>query len=146
MSTVTRRLLAVSICLIGGGQLPGAAEAGDPEALEAPLYAATVTYVADRLKCTVKDSCCYSVGGQVPSAELAKLLEGQRRLKPVPAHGACGGWTIDVGRIPPYGSNEQHVASGVGGEGFPFFFCNHVLKLTPQGWTVDPKRDMCPVT
>jgi hypothetical protein len=146
MRPVTRRLLAVSICLSGSGQWSGVADAGEREALEAPLYAATVIYVADRLKCTVKDPCCFSVGGQVPSAELAKLLKGQRRLNPVAAVGACGGWTIDVDRVPPYGSDEQHVASGVGGEGFPFFFCNHVLTLTPQGWTVDPKRDMCPVT
>jgi hypothetical protein len=82
----------------------------------------------------------------VPSSELIKLFEGKRRLKPIAAHSACGGWTIDVGRVPPFGSTEQHVASAVGGEGFPFFFCNHVLALTPKGWTVDPKRDSCPVT
>jgi len=119
---------------------------GEREAREAPLYAATIVYVADGFRCTAKEPCCYSVTRQVPSPELVKLLKGERRLKPIAAHGACVEWTIDVGRVPPYDGDEQHVASAVGGEGIPMFFCNHVLRLTAKGWAVDPKRDMCPVT
>ncbi len=136
----------MSMCLIGCAIWPCRVAGGEREAREAPLYAATITYVADGFKCTAKQPCCYSVAGQVPSAELVTLLKGQPRLKPIAAHGACVEWTIDVGRVPPYDTEEQHVASAVGGEGSPMLFCNHVLKLTPKGWVVDPKRDMCPAT
>ena len=141
-----RRGRVISMCLAGWTMWPCSVAGGEPEAGEAPLYAATIAYVADRFRCTAKEPCCYSVARQVPRPELVQLLKGQRRLKPIAADGACVEWTIDVGRVPPYDGNEQHVASAVGGEGIPLFFCNHVLTLTLKGWTVDPKRDACPVT
>ncbi len=140
------RMRVISMCLVACGMWPCFVGGGDREAREAPLYAATIAYVADRFKCTANKPCCYSVAGQVPSAELVKLFKGQRRLKAIAEHGACVEWTIDVARVPPYDTDEQHVASAVGGEGAPMLFCNHVLKLTPRGWAVDPKRDTCPVT
>ena len=143
--TAVARLAVTSMVVVGTASLPRVTGGGELEAREAPLYAATLVYVADRLGCTTRRPCCYSVQDQVPSAELVGLLESKRRLKPITAHDACVEWTIDVGRIPPYGPNEQHVASSVGGEGAPFLFCNHVLALVSGRWVVDPKRDLCPV-
>ncbi len=132
--------------VVGLVVLPLSTRAGEREVCEAPLYAAAVSYVADRFKCSANHPCCYSVGKQVPSADLVRLLKAQRRLKPIGARGACPEWTIDIGRVRPDGSRDQYVASAVGGEGSPIFFCTHLLRLTSKGWVVDPKRDMCPVT
>jgi hypothetical protein len=132
--------------LVGCALWPRLVGGGEREAREAPLYAATIDYVADRFRCSAKKPCCYSVDGRVPSVELVKLFRNDRRLKAIVEHGACIEWTIDVGRVPPYDGVEQHVASAVGAEGAPIVFCTHILKLNADGWVVDPKQDDCPVT
>jgi hypothetical protein len=143
---VMRPLRTVSIAVAYSLNCAAAAPPGELEAREAHLFAAVILYSAKAIKCTVKSPCCYSVREEVPSEELVTLLASKRNLKPIPIQGACGEWTIDVARVSRNSSDEQEVASAVGGQGLPLLYCTHVLHLTPDGWVVDPKRDRCPVT
>jgi hypothetical protein len=124
--------------------LAAVAQAGDPEASGAPLYAAALIHLVKVSHCTVASPCCYSVHGKVPPADLKRLLDKQRELRPIAERGACAAVTIDVERAGGSG-RERRVSSQVGPEGRPFMFCTHTLYLKSRRWVLDPSKDDCPI-
>jgi hypothetical protein len=118
--------------------------AGELEAREAPLFAAAILHMARPTLCTPAEPCCYSVAGAVPSAELIKLLQPQRHLKPIPPRSVCTEAVIDAGRVSRTAEAEQEVSVDFGLQDHPLMFCTYTLRLDAAGWRVT--KSVCPVT